>query len=105
MGLDLWIVPVYEGLVSFSSGTGRKEIAPLTSTQLVAAAPVSGISFTAYEAAFGNGFFDVLGKLAKGVGNVLGMIPTPMTQGIAGVAKTVGSLMDRGPKIQVPNPA
>ena len=37
---DLWVVPVYEGLISFSSCTVRKEIAPLTSTELVAAAPV-----------------------------------------------------------------
>ena len=52
MPFDLWVVPVYEGLISFSSGTGRKEIAPLTSTELVAAAPVSNVTFTAYEAAF-----------------------------------------------------
>ena len=56
MPFDLWVVPVIEGLISFSSGTGRKEIAPLTSTEFVAAAPVSNVSFTAYEAAFGNGF-------------------------------------------------
>ena len=44
MPFDLWVVPVYEGLISFSSGTGRKEIDPLTSTELVAAAPVSNVS-------------------------------------------------------------
>ena len=105
MGFDLWVVPVYEGLVSFSGGTGRKEIAPLTSTELVAASPVSGISYLAYEAAFGNGFFDTIGKIAKGVGSVLGMIPTPFTQTVSGVVGKVGKFLDKAPRIQVANPA
>jgi len=92
---DLWVVPVYEGIISFSAGTARKEIAPLTSTELVASAPVSHISFIAYESAFGNGLFDVIGKVAKGVGSVLGLIPTPVTQGISGVVKSVGNMLHK----------
>jgi hypothetical protein len=71
MGIDLWVVPVYEGLISFSNGTGRKEIAPLTSTELVASAPVSSVPFTSYEAAFGAGIggsiLGMLGSLASKV--------------------------------------
>jgi hypothetical protein len=95
MSYDLWVVPVYEGLVSFSGGSGRKEIAPLMSTELVASAPISGVSYTAYETAYGGSFLDVIGKIAKGVGSVLGMIPTPITQAIGVGAKAIGSLMDK----------
>ena len=96
-------------MISFSSGTGRKEIAILSSTELVTTPPVSNVSFTSYEAAFGNGFFDVIGKIAKGVVSVLGMIPNPITEGIISVTSTVGYFLERpkpnAPVIQVANPA
>ena len=105
---DLFVVPVYEGLVSFFGGVGRQTVAPIPSGEAVASAPVSGVSFSAYEAAFGAGLGDIFGKIAKGVGSVLGLIPTPITQAISGVASTVGNLLDKpksSPTIEIVPPA
>jgi hypothetical protein len=106
MNLQLWVIPVYEGLFSLFRGTGTKTLTPIESDIKATAAPVSGVSFSVYEAAFGNGFFDTIGKIAKGVGSFIGMIPTPLTQGIGAVAKTIGSVLDRpkGPSIEVARP-
>jgi len=93
---ELWVVPVYEGLISLTGGTAFPLIAPIANRDEVSFSPISNVSFTSYEEAFGNGFFDVLGKIAKGVGNVLGLVPTPITQGISAVAKTIGSVLPSG---------